>query len=148
VKGALDKLQLASVQTASANPEVEREISQLKAEYGKVVDDRNRLAVRVEAMDREREKQKAQRESGLERVMNANARLLEERDRLEKEKGRVSTLYQSTMGAMGAVQEGGGATASNDGISPADLEAMKAELAQRGQLMQRTTRKIQCGRAL
>merc|ERR1712228_175171 len=78
-------------------------MGQLKATYSQIVDERNRLAVRVEHLDRDREKQKQQRESALERVMNANARLLEERDRLEKEKARVSDLYQSAMGAMGAV---------------------------------------------
>merc|ERR1712190_127128 len=103
VKGCLDKLQMASLQTPAASPEHEREVSKLKESYSQVVDERNRLAVRVEALDRDREKQKQMRESALERVMNANARLLEERDRLEKEKARVSDLYQNAMGAMGAV---------------------------------------------
>eukprot|EP00927_Polykrikos_kofoidii_P079259 TRINITY_DN76044_c0_g1_i1.p1 TRINITY_DN76044_c0_g1~~TRINITY_DN76044_c0_g1_i1.p1 ORF type:complete len:631 (-),score=142.80 TRINITY_DN76044_c0_g1_i1:39-1931(-) len=136
VKGCLDKLQWASLQTPAASPEVEREVAMLKANYNQVVDERNRLGVRVEALDRDREKQKAHRESALERVMNANARLLEERDRLEKEKARVSELYQSTMGAMGAVTEaGGGVGGGADAITPADLEAMKAELAQKAELL-------------
>merc|ERR1711908_32962 len=94
---------MASLESPAASPEVEREIAQLKAKYSSVVDERNRLSVRVEHLDRDREKQKTQRESALERVMNANARLLEERDRLEKEKARVSDLYQKAMLAMGAV---------------------------------------------
>jgi DNA repair exonuclease SbcCD ATPase subunit len=140
VKGLLDKLQMASLESPAASPEVEREIAQLKTTYSQVVDDRNRLAVRVEHLDRDREKQKAQRESALERVMNANARLLEERDRLEKEKARVSGLYQQTMGAMGAMPQAGagypgagGSTA--DGASAADLEALKVELAQKTELL-------------
>merc|ERR1712187_842871 len=102
VKGCLDKLQMASLQTPAASPEHEREVAKLKDSYSQVVDERNRLTMRVQALDRDREKQKQQRETALERVMNANARLLEERDRLEKEKARVSQLYQQTMGAMGA----------------------------------------------
>mmetsp|Transcript_28065 Transcript_28065/g.89202 ORF Transcript_28065/g.89202 Transcript_28065/m.89202 type:complete len:640 (+) Transcript_28065:114-2033(+) len=136
VKGCLDKLQMASLQTPAASPEHEREVAKLKESYSQVVDERNRLAVRVEAMDRDREKQKQQRESGLERVMNANARLLEERDRLEKEKARLSELYQSTMGAMGAVAERGpGAGEASAGGDLAQLEALKAELARKQDLL-------------
>merc|ERR1719276_562313 len=102
----------------------------LKANYSQVVDERNRLGVRVEALDRDREKQKAHRESALERVMNANARLLEERDRLEKEKARVSELYQHTMGAMGATSEGG-VGAAGGGTTVGGYEEMKAELTQK-----------------
>merc|ERR1719330_1805567 len=105
VKGCLDKLQMASLQTPAASPEHERQVAQLKSNYSQVVEERNRLAVRVDGLDRERERQKQHRESALERFMNANARLLEERDRLEKEKSRVSELYQRTMGAMGAVAD-------------------------------------------
>lgn len=134
VKGCLDKLQMASLQTPAASPEVEREVAQLKQSYSQMVDERNRLAVRVEALDREREKEKQRRESALERVMNANARLLEERDRLEKEKARVSELYQRTMGAMGAVQEAG--AGSSDGAADlASFEALRAELAQKTELL-------------
>merc|ERR1712050_710169 len=131
VKGCLDKLQMASLELASVSPEVEREIQQLKAAYSQVVDDRNRLTVRVEALERDREKQKAHRESALERVMNANARLLEERDRLEKEKARVSDLYQRTMGAMGAQKPAAGESVCPPGSDLATLEALKAELAQK-----------------
>jgi len=143
VKGCLDKLQMASLQMPAASPEVEREVSQLKATYGQVVDDRNRLAVRVEALDRDREKQKGQRESALERVMNANARLLEERDRLEKEKARVSELYQRTMGAMGASsaeaaqQNATAASTSPAGGDSAMLETLRAELATKTELLAR-----------
>lgn len=130
VKGCLDKLQMASLEAPDASPEHEREVAKLKETYSQVVDERNRFAVRVEHMDRDREKQKQQRESALERVMNANARLLEERDRLEKEKARVSELYRSTIGAMGA--QGAGAGAGGD---PAALEAVRAELAEKQALL-------------
>jgi len=137
VKGCLDKLQMASLQMPAASPDHEREVARLKETYSQVVDERNRLAIRVETMDRDREKQKQQRESALERVMNANARLLEERDRLEKEKARVSELYQSTMGAMGAVAGAGGVGNAAGGDSTASFEALKAELTQKQELLRK-----------
>merc|ERR1712151_378691 len=140
VKGLLDKLQMASLESPAASPEVEREIAQLKSQYSQIVDERNRLAVRVEHLDRDREKQKTQRESALERVMNANARLLEERDRLEKEKVRVSQLYQQTMGAMGAVAKASSNSSDgypSDSPSSADLQCLKQELAQKKELLEK-----------
>mmetsp|Transcript_57629 Transcript_57629/g.146270 ORF Transcript_57629/g.146270 Transcript_57629/m.146270 type:complete len:645 (+) Transcript_57629:126-2060(+) len=139
VKGCLDKLQMDSLMTPAASPEHERQVAQLKANYSQVVEERNRLAARVDALDREREKQKQQRESALERVMNANARLLEERDKLEKEKARVSALYQSTMGAMGAVPQAGSAAGSGgeERCDQASLEVLKAELAQKTETLQK-----------
>lgn len=136
VKGELDKLQMASLQTPAASPDHERQVSQLKANYAQVVEERNRLAIRVDGLDRERERQKQHRESALERYMNGNARLLEERDRLEKEKNRVSELYQRTMGAMGAVPQAGaaaatGSVAAEGRCDQATLEAMRKELAQK-----------------
>jgi chromosome segregation ATPase len=148
VKGCLDKLQMDSLMTPAASPEHERQVAQLKASYGQAVDERNRLAARADALDREREKQKQQRESALERVMNANARLLEERDKLEKEKARVSALYQSTMGAMGAVPQAGstaGGAGGEERCDQAALDAMKADLAQKTELL---TKREQEGESL
>lgn len=141
VKGCLDKLQMASLQTPAASPEHEREVSKLKESFSHVVDERNRIAVKVEALDRDREKQKQGRESALERVMNANARLLEERDRLDKEKARVSDLYQKAMGAMGAVatpqvaNSGGGYPAAGGENDAATTQALQAELTQKTELL-------------
>jgi len=132
VKGCLDKLQMASLQTPSASPQEESALSQLRANYNRAVDERNRLAVRVDSLDREREKQKAQREAALERVMTANAKLLEERDKLEREKVRISGLYQQTMslvGAPDAVRENAGSDAS--------CEALRAEVAQKAELLKK-----------
>jgi len=138
VKGCLDKLQMVSLQMPAASPEHDREVARLKETYSQVVDERNRLAIRVETMDRDREKQKQQHESALERVMNANAQLLGERDRLEKEKARVSELCQSTMGAMGVVPgAGGAATNAAGGNSTASLGALTAELAQKHQFLRK-----------
>lgn len=134
VKGCLDKLQMASLEIPAPSPEAERELSQLKASYGQMVDERNRYAVRLEALDRDREKQKAQRESALERVMNANARLLEERDKLEKEKARMSEMYQQSMGAMGVMQSGPGDASKGPPGSSGDastLEALNKDMARK-----------------
>merc|ERR1719384_1180442 len=94
--------------------------------------------VQVDQRDRDRMREKQRSESALERFMNTNARLLEERDRLEKEKGRVSELYQRTMGAMGALPQAGAAGGAGSGgpagegrCDQSTLEAMRRELAQK-----------------
>jgi len=140
VKGCLDKLQMASLEMPAASPEHEREVGKLKDSFSHVVDERNRIAVKVDALDRDREKQKQQRESGLERVMNANARLLEDRDRLEKEKARVSDLYQKAMGAMGAVaptQTNGGQypAAGAGNVDATTIQALQDELKQKSEML-------------
>lgn len=144
VKGCLDKLQMASLASPAASPEHERQVSQLRAAYSQVVDERNRLLVRVEAMDKDREKQKQLRESALERVMTANARLLDERDRLEKEKERVSRLYQQTMTAMGAVQSKDGGN-PEDGMDRSAFQALQAQLVEKKELL---TKREQEGESL
>lgn len=138
VKGCLDKLQMASLETPAASPEHERQVAQLKASYSQVFEERNRLALRVDQLDRDREKQKQQRESALENVVNANARLLKERDNLEKEKARISELYQRTVDALGAVSQaasaGGAGSSAGGGEARCDqamLEALRAELAEK-----------------
>lgn len=137
VKGCLDQLQMASLETPAASPEHERQVAQLKATYSQVVEERNRLAARVDALDRDREKQKQQKESALERLVNANAHLLEERDRLEREKARISELYQRTMGAMGALPGASAAPGGDDAArcDPAAFEALTAELAEKRRLL-------------
>mmetsp|Transcript_113099 Transcript_113099/g.325120 ORF Transcript_113099/g.325120 Transcript_113099/m.325120 type:complete len:651 (-) Transcript_113099:116-2068(-) len=149
VKGCLDKLQMASLETPAASPDHERQVSQLKATYSQVAEERNRLAARVEEQENERYKQKQQRESALERLMNANAHVLEERDKYVKEKARISALYQNTMGAMGAAQPAGGAVGTlaaagaegDDGrCDQATLEAMRKELAEKTHLLQERER--------
>lgn len=127
VKGCLDKLQVAHLQSPMASPEFQRQVAQLKASYSQVVDERNRLAIRAEALDRDREKQKLQKESDLERLMNANARLMEEKDRLEKEKASLSSLYQNTVAALGASQGAAGKGSAQDSL--AILQALQSEVA-------------------
>eukprot|EP00928_Gymnodinium_smaydae_P028953 TRINITY_DN21944_c0_g1_i1.p1 TRINITY_DN21944_c0_g1~~TRINITY_DN21944_c0_g1_i1.p1 ORF type:complete len:645 (+),score=158.40 TRINITY_DN21944_c0_g1_i1:138-2072(+) len=145
VKGCLDKLQMASLEAPAASPEIQREVTRLKSSYGQAADDRNRLAQRVEALDRDREKQKTLREAAVEKVMNSNARILEERDRLERERARMSELYQRTMGAMGASGRPAGsggypsgaaaAGAAPAAASPGELEALRSEAARKAELL-------------
>lgn len=57
--------------------------------------------------------------------------------RLEKEKARVSELYQSTMGAMGAVAGAGGVGNASGSDPTASLDALKAELTQKQELLRK-----------
>lgn len=125
IKGALDKLQMASLQAFPAQPEVEREIGQLKVAYDQSVDERNRLAVRIEALERDREKSKGSRESAVERMMTVNSKLLEERDQLEREKARISDLYAGVVESAGTKQPAG-----------PSLEELQAELAQKSAMLE------------
>lgn len=132
-KGCLDKLQIASITSPACSPEHERQVAQLRETYNQVVDERNRLMVRVEALDKDREKQKQFRESTLEKATQANARLLEERDKLEKEKARVSTLYQQTM----AMLAHSAANADYEEEDEAVLQALREEVAKKRELLQK-----------
>merc|ERR1712178_605944 len=62
-----------------------------------LVEDRNRLHMRLETLLREVEKEKGYHEQSLERVMNANARLIEEKDCVANEVKRLSQLYAESV---------------------------------------------------
>merc|ERR1719450_2007326 len=100
------------------DPEMERELAALRVKHEETAEDRNRIAAQLEALDRDKEKQKQQREAALERVMTQNTKLLEERERMEREKTRVSELYQSTMGAIGALGAVPSTSANPDNTAP------------------------------
>jgi len=133
-KGCLDKLQIACINSPACSPEHEREVAQLRDTYNQVVDERNRLMVKVEAMDKDREKQKQFRESALEKVSQANARLLEERDRLEKEKARVSALYQQTIGMLA---HSAAKAEAEEEDKLATFEALKAKVVKMRDVLQK-----------
>lgn len=137
VKKDLDNLQMASLNSSSASPETERHLASLRVKHDEALAERNRIAARLEAVDRDREKQKQQREATLERVMVQNTKLLEDRDRIEKEKGRVSELYQATMGAMGALSEAAapGASPGADAGGAVSVEVLREELRQKTELL-------------
>lgn len=141
IKGCLDKLQMASLQAPPSQPDVERELAQVKTAYDQAVDERNRFSVRLEALERDREQQKGSRESAVERMMTVNSRLIEERGNLEKDKARISELYSRT---VGAAQPGGTTPATSgypglaapsaEGAAKA-IEALQAELAQKAAML-------------
>jgi len=96
VKGQLDKVQMKQAHLAdsdSSGSEVNRHRKILNA----ATEERNRLSTRLEGLLREVEKEKAYNEQSLERVMTANARLLEEKDRAAREVQRLSQLYAESV---------------------------------------------------
>lgn len=138
VKKDLDNLQMASLNSSAADPEMERHLASLRAKQEEAIEERNKVANRLESLDREREKQKQQREAALERVMAQNTKLLEERDRMETEKARVSGLYQATMGAMGAGPDAAaaGSSACAAEFDPSvSVESLREELRQKTELL-------------
>lgn len=109
VKGQLDKVQMRQAHeaqfSAGAGAGSGSELRQHRQTLDTATEDRNRLAMRLEGLLREVEKEKAYHEQSLERVCTANARLLEERDRAAREVQRLSQLYadsvQQFQGASG-----------------------------------------------
>lgn len=104
VKTQLDTLQLK--QSASSMDGVPQELQHHRQTLSNAGQERSRLAAHLEGLLREQEKEKAYHEQSLERIMQANARLTEERDRAGREVERLSQLYHSTVSQL-----------------PADLEA-------------------------
>mmetsp|Transcript_120904 Transcript_120904/g.341923 ORF Transcript_120904/g.341923 Transcript_120904/m.341923 type:complete len:662 (-) Transcript_120904:159-2144(-) len=97
VKGQLDKVQMKQAH-AAANPAGDgSEIHRHQKTLHVVSEERSRLSARLEGLLREVEKEKAYHEQSLERVMTANARLLEEKDRAAKEVQRLSQLYAESV---------------------------------------------------
>eukprot|EP00397_Hematodinium_sp_SG-2012_P009009 GEMP01009081.1.p1 GENE.GEMP01009081.1~~GEMP01009081.1.p1 ORF type:complete len:609 (+),score=138.36 GEMP01009081.1:130-1956(+) len=76
--------------------------------HTQIVEEKNRLARQLEQMCREKERGKNSQEAQVERLMGANAKLLEEKDRIEKEKQRISTLFQETVAQLRAGAPNGG----------------------------------------
>jgi len=93
VKGQLDKVQMKQAQSSQGSGADDKEIARCRQNLEAVTEERNRLSVRMEALCRELEKDKAYHEASLERVMAANGRLMEEKDRSDKEVKRLSRLY-------------------------------------------------------
>jgi len=137
VKKDLDNLQMASLNSAAANPEMERHLASLRSKLEEGADERNRIANQLDSIDRDRERQKQHREATLERVMAQNTKLLEDRDRMEKEKTRISGLYQAALGALGAGPEkstsGASSTGEDGGAVSAD--ALREELRLKTELL-------------
>jgi len=101
VKGQLDKVQMKQAQAAANMAgDGSKELQKHRQTLTNVEEERNRLSMRLEGLLREVEKEKAYHEQSLERVMTANARLLEERDRTAREVQRISQLYAESVNDM------------------------------------------------
>mmetsp|Transcript_35592 Transcript_35592/g.94681 ORF Transcript_35592/g.94681 Transcript_35592/m.94681 type:complete len:667 (-) Transcript_35592:111-2111(-) len=121
VKGQLDKVQMRQAQAATGANDIGKELQKLRETLAKVQDEKSRCAVRVESVSKDVEKEKAYHEQSLERVMVANARLMEEKDRAEREVCRVSQLYAQS------VQQLQEAECDVRDDAPADAASLEAE---------------------
>lgn len=132
VKGQLDKVQLRQANAASSEDgDSSGEIQRLGRILETVENERCQLALRLEAILRECDKEKAYREQTLDRVMSANAKLMEERDRSAAEVVRVSQLYSNAVGQLKADSDllmTVGSISSADGLDVATLQEQLAEL--------------------
>lgn len=93
VKGQLDKVQMKQAQAADWDGDGQKELQRYQQTLQTASEERARLASRVEAVLRDCEKEKAYHEQHLERVVTANAKIMEERDRAAREVERLSRLY-------------------------------------------------------
>lgn len=97
VKNQLDKVHLKHSQTIDGNSPEEKEAKKLKEATLNVGEERSRLCMRLESVNRELEKEKSYHESSLERLMQANGKLMDEKNRAEKEVQRLSQLYAESV---------------------------------------------------
>jgi len=96
-----------------------------------VENERCQLALRLEAVLRECDKEKAYREQTLDRVMSANAKLMEERDRSAAEVVRLSQLYSKAVGQLKADSDLLTTTsASISNVDGLDIETLQEQLAE------------------
>lgn len=112
VKGQLDTLQLRQAQGGAGCAEKELNRSRCSVETATL--ERNQAASRLEDTLREQEKEKAYHEQSLERFSQANARLMEERDRAAREVRRIAQLYSQTVGQFPSDLD---TTAAHPGLS-------------------------------
>ncbi|CAE8589584.1 unnamed protein product, partial [Polarella glacialis] len=99
VKSQLDKVQMKQAQ-GDGSADGERELQRHRQTLDSVLEERSRLAHRLESVLRDAEKEKAYHEQSVERVMTANGRLMEERDRTAKEVERLSRLYAESVNQL------------------------------------------------
>merc|ERR1711920_716207 len=77
-----------------------REIQKHRQTLDNADEERRRLALRLDSVLGDAEKEKAYHEQSVERVTTANARLMEEKDRAAREVQRLSKLYTESMNQM------------------------------------------------
>lgn len=143
VKGQLDKVQVLQAQSAGSGPQ-EQEMAKVRQSLKDLQEERNRLNTRLEGVSREAEKEKTYHETSLERVMTANSRLMEEKDRMEVECRRVAQLYaesvrqaEPTAGTPGTLEttqatslEATAEAIGEANAQDAELRDLKAQIAQ------------------
>jgi len=142
VKGELDKVQVRHSQSGtSQDPAVDYELARLREAFSQAVDERNRISMQVESMSRNLERGKCGHDASLERVMEANARLMEEKDRIEKESKRTAQLYAESVRQLQFQQQQAGLMTSAYGVGghpnqgaaqlSEDIRNLQHELSQR-----------------
>jgi len=95
VKQHLDKWQTKQAEDAADNGSTS--LQRHQQVLAKATEERHRLSMRLEVSFREAEREKAYHEQQLDRVSHENARLTEERDRIEADVKRLSQVYQASL---------------------------------------------------
>jgi len=145
VKNQLDKVQVKQAQTSAGNSPEEKEAQRYTEAIQAIAEERSRLNMRMEALQKEIEKEKGYHESSLDRVMTSNGKLLEEKNRAEKDVQRLSQLYADSV--QNVQQEDKGEEASDnrdtdaapvaDAGDRATINKLRAEIAQVDESLQK-----------
>jgi len=138
VKGQLDKVQMRQAQAAaSSSSDGSKEVQGARANVEAAIAERNRLSMRLEGTLREVEKEKAYHEQSLERVVRANARLMEEKDQAAKEVQRISQLYAESVEQINQTNQSGvfsmdpSSTYGGSPVAdPEEISRLQAQIAQ------------------
>jgi len=107
-RSLMARLEVAQASGSAPSPAVEQVVRRLQQELEQAAGERVAMARRADQLSKELEKSKSNQEGTMQRLMAANARLLEEKEKLEREIKQVSELYDSTVRQLGV----GGLTGS------------------------------------
>lgn len=136
VKGQLDKVQMRQATAGPGAYDGTQELQKLEHNLGSLKEERSRLGQRVENLTRELEKEKTHHEASLERVMTANGRLMEEKDRATKEVQRIGQLYADAVKTLQQTSSGPSASAgaavaaATSGDDEEEIRRLQAQIAQ------------------
>uniref|UniRef100_A0A7S2VMP6 Uncharacterized protein n=1 Tax=Zooxanthella nutricula TaxID=1333877 RepID=A0A7S2VMP6_9DINO len=119
VKGQLEKWQLRVAQDADGEGAV-KELERHHQTVNNAMDERTRFSMRLESCLRDQEKDKVYHEQQIDRLMQANARLMEEKDRATREVQRVSTMYSDVASQLQREAAGQGGQTDTFAADPAD----------------------------
>ncbi|CAE6946430.1 RAB3GAP2 [Symbiodinium natans] len=132
VKTQLDKVQMKQAEAAqNGSLDGQKELERHRHTLQSISEERNRLAARMDSALNVAEKEKAYHEQSVERVTTANARLMEERDRIAKEVERLSSLYAQSVAQLQAsladAQSGKFESATGQ-TDPAEVALLRSEV--------------------